>query len=119
MSHAFHSPLMAPTLDDFHEVVAAHQFHEPRIPLVSALADPAPTTPGHWVRHVAEPVRFAEAIRTVRADVVLELGPDAVLTPLVAQVQGGTALAAARRGVADARTVLGALDEAVDTLRTG
>jgi acyl transferase domain-containing protein/NADPH:quinone reductase-like Zn-dependent oxidoreductase/acyl carrier protein len=106
VSHAFHSPLMAPMLDDFRKIVAAQEFHEPRIPLVSALADPAPAAPGHWVRHVAEPVRFAEAIENVEADVVLELGPDAVLTPLV---HSGTALATARRGVADARTVLRAL----------
>lgn len=109
VSHAFHSPLMAPMLDDFHKVVAAQEFHEPRIPLVSALAEPAPTTPGHWVRHVREPVRFAAAVRELPADAVVELGPDAVLTPLAAQVHSGTVLATGRRGVADARTVLHAL----------
>ena len=109
VSHAFHSPLMEPMLEDFREVVAAQEFHEPRIPLVSALADPAPATPGHWVRHVREPVRFAAAVQALPVDVVVELGPDAVLTPLAAQVRGGTVLATARRGVADARTVLQAL----------
>ncbi|AUI58017.1 type I polyketide synthase [Amycolatopsis sp. BJA-103] len=80
VSHAFHSVLMEPMLDDFAEVVRELTFSEPRIPLVSPVTDPE-----YWVSHVRETVRFAEAVETLRADGVtkfLEVGPDAVLSAL-------------------------------------
>ncbi|MDJ0837982.1 MAG: type I polyketide synthase [Acidobacteriota bacterium] len=87
VSHAFHSGLMEPVLDPFAEVAAEVAFHVPQLPLVSTVsgrpADPRITTAGYWVRHIRQPVRFADAIRQARdIDAFVEIGPKAVLLDL-------------------------------------
>ncbi|MGW7825297.1 type I polyketide synthase, partial [Streptomyces puniciscabiei] len=86
VSRAFHSPLMEPMVDEFRAALAGISFGEPVVRFVSNLAGGDGRSVDHWVRHVRETVRFADGVGTLAGAGVglfLEIGPDAVLTPLV------------------------------------
>ncbi len=119
VSHAFHSPLMAPALDDFSRVLAATTFARPQIPLVSNLTGRMVgaeiATAEYWRRHLLEPVRFAEGIETLEAagfTQFVEIGPKPTLSALGRRNWRGPAatwIPALRPRIDDARQVLSAL----------
>ncbi|MEU7820603.1 type I polyketide synthase [Catellatospora sp. NPDC049133] len=92
VSHAFHSPLMEPMLEEFEQIVSGLRFEPPKIAFVSTVtgglvgADEL-SQPGYWVDHVRRPVLFADAVVELErqgAATLLEVGPDAVLTAMAA-----------------------------------
>ncbi|MEU0542310.1 SDR family NAD(P)-dependent oxidoreductase [Nocardia sp. NPDC005978] len=122
VSHAFHSAAMDPVLAEFAEVVSALTVTESLDrTLVSDLTGAAITAaelsdPAYWVRHLRGTVRFADVVAALRAGgvgVILELGADAVLTPMVSAVLAESpdpvvAVAAVRNGRDEIATVLSA-----------
>ncbi|MFD2768337.1 type I polyketide synthase [Micromonospora eburnea] len=119
--HAFHSARMDGLLDEFHGVVEELSFGPAVIPVVSTVtgstAGSELVDPGHWVRNVREPVRFADAVGTLVArgvDRFVELGPDGVLVSMVAEVCAGSerpvvAAPLLRSGEPEAATALSAM----------
>jgi len=91
VSHAFHSALMDPILEDFREVVASVELSVPDRRLICAvdglpLAERA-TDPSHWVRQLRQPVRFMAALRAAQdCGLFLELGPHPVLSSSGARI---------------------------------
>jgi microcystin synthetase protein McyG len=119
VSHAFHSPLMEPMLEDFLTEARRVTWRAPEIRLVSnvtaAFVGAAATTPDYWQDHVRAPVRFAQSIATLAADgcdVFLEIGPHPTLTAmgqLCIPDRPGRWLASLKRGSDDYATLLDAL----------
>ncbi|MGC9382712.1 type I polyketide synthase, partial [Streptomyces sp. MH13] len=118
-SHAFHSPHMDGMLEAFRATAAGLSFESPRIPVVSNLTGDVVTgemaSADFWVRHVREPVRFLDGVRTLAGRNVahfVELGPDAVLSAMAQEGPvGETAafVALLRTGRPETETVTAAL----------
>lgn len=86
VSHAFHSPLMEPMLDEFERVAASIAHQLPRVPLVSNLTGQLMTgeapDANYWREHVRNPVRFAQGMQVLaeqELQAVLEVGPATTL----------------------------------------
>ncbi|WP_444544911.1 SDR family NAD(P)-dependent oxidoreductase, partial [Streptomyces camponoticapitis] len=120
VSHAFHSPLMDPMLDDFRRVAEGVTYAEPAVPV---MASGDVTTAAYWVGHVRDTVRFADAVTRLEAEGVtryVELGPDGILTAMARQslttsAETAVLVPALRRkesGTAAVLTALGALQAA-------
>ena len=90
VSHAFHSPLMEPMLEDFRSVLESVVFGVPSLAVVSNVTGRAATAAelgsvDYWVGHVRQPVRFADGLSWLasqRATRFLEIGPDGTLTAM-------------------------------------
>jgi epothilone polyketide synthase D len=107
VSHAFHSGLMDPMLDDFERAASAMRYERPHIPLVSnvtgAVANDEMRTAAYWRRHLREPVRFGAGVRTMveaGCNVFVELGPHPALLSMAsaAGAEGRLWLPSLRRG---------------------
>ncbi len=92
-SHAFHSAMMDPMLDDLEARMAGIRLSPPRIAYVSGVTgqwiDAAEaTSPRYWARHSRAPVRFADGLACLAAagrPVLLEVGPGTALARLAQQ----------------------------------
>ena len=92
-SHAFHSAMMDPILDDFRKVVGRVTLSPPVLPYLSNLTgewitDALATDPDYWVKHLRQPVRFSDNVAALlegKGAVLLEVGPGRTLGSLVTQ----------------------------------
>ncbi|WP_335871249.1 type I polyketide synthase [Bacillus sp. 2205SS5-2] len=89
-SHAFHSAMMDPILDEFADEISKVQLKEPTIPYLSNLtgawikAEEA-TDPRYWSNHLRGVVRFTEGVETLLKEeiIIVEVGPGQSLTGLI------------------------------------
>ena len=90
-SHAFHSWMMDEVLDEYAKVMSSVRLQAPQRPFISnvsgVLATAAQiTTPGYWVEHLRQTVRFGAGIESLfinKEAVFIEVGPGRVLSSLV------------------------------------
>ncbi len=119
-SHAFHSSLMDPVLDSFQEVAEGVRFSVPRIPLICnvtgmPLGVEETLTSEYWRRHIRLPVDYFQSMRSVEelnCDVVLEIGPQPVLTGMGAGIASSSQacfVPTLRKDMPDSQAILSAL----------
>lgn len=98
-SHAFHSPMMEPALEQFEERVAGTPRGAPHRRFVSGLTgewitDAEAVNPAYWAAHARRTVRFADGMATLLRDgasVFVEVGPGAVLSTFARAAEHGGA----------------------------
>jgi len=90
VSHAFHSHLLDPFLEEFKTEISDIRFGKPKIRLVSnvtgsTMSDDEMANPEYWCRHARSTVRFLDGMQTLAANgckMFIEIGPKPVLTDL-------------------------------------
>jgi acyl transferase domain-containing protein len=90
VSHAFHSPLMEPILNEFRRVANTITYQSPQYTLISNVTGEQVyediATPDYWVRHIREAVRFADGVKALyeqNVDFAIEIGPKPILLGIV------------------------------------
>ncbi|WP_319420823.1 hybrid fatty acyl-AMP ligase/type I polyketide synthase [Pleurocapsa sp. FMAR1] len=85
VSHAFHSPLMNPILEDFAKVAESIEYNLPHIKLISNITGKTATaeiaTAQYWIDHIVAPVRFADGMQALQQEcnIFLEIGSKPIL----------------------------------------
>ncbi|WP_018410106.1 type I polyketide synthase [Methyloversatilis thermotolerans] len=111
VSHAFHSPAMAPAADGFARFAAVLPAAAPRLPMYSTLSgrrveaaagDWSAFWADYWARQMVQPVRFDAALAALLeqgVDQLIEIGPQPHLCALAQpRLAGRPALPSLRRG---------------------
>ena len=116
VSHAFHSHLMDPILDEFESFALSIDFALPTIPLISNLTgeivDEQVITPTYWREHIRGSVRFADGVKSLvdqELDALVEMGPTPVLTAMAKRCQPDwviPTIASLRKGRPDVDAIL-------------
>lgn len=120
VSHAFHSPMMEPILDQFMAFAREIAFKPLSLPLYSTVRGaliPAGTIldAAYWRDNIRQPVRFEAAMKAMSAEPVrqfIELGPDTVLVGMgrrSVSIENADWLSSLRRNQEDAGILLRAL----------
>jgi acyl transferase domain-containing protein/acyl-CoA synthetase (AMP-forming)/AMP-acid ligase II/acyl carrier protein len=94
VSHAFHSSLMQPAMDEIDRALARVSIRAPQIPIIANLygREAAPgemESPAYWRAQVLGTIRFSDCVIAARergATVFLELGPQPTLTAFARQI---------------------------------
>jgi acyl transferase domain-containing protein len=95
-SHAFHSEMMSPAVDEFVAQLKSLKLRSPQIPFISNVTGTwitaaEATAAEYWGRHLRETVQFARGLEALLAEperVLVEVGPGQTLCSL-ARLQAG------------------------------
>jgi acyl transferase domain-containing protein/NADPH:quinone reductase-like Zn-dependent oxidoreductase/NAD(P)-dependent dehydrogenase (short-subunit alcohol dehydrogenase family)/acyl carrier protein len=87
VSHAFHSQLMEPMLDEFERLANSVRYSTPTIRIISNVSGKSAiggdvTSSAYWKRHIRQPVQFHTSIQTLYDQgyrIFIEIGPHPVL----------------------------------------
>ncbi|MFT3864035.1 MAG: SDR family NAD(P)-dependent oxidoreductase [Solirubrobacterales bacterium] len=119
VSHAFHSSLIDPVLEELEGVSRGLELSPPRIPIISTLTGRVlsmeeATDPSYWARQARGTVRFADAVAGAAElghRLYVELGPDPVLCAAAAGCLDPTArlIPTLRDGREEAEALIDAL----------
>lgn len=96
VSHAFHSQLMKPIIDEFFSVARNIKYKKPAIPVISNIsgnyADDKIATAEYWAEHILATVDFSGGIRSISDNVntFIEIGPKPVLINLAKNIKPDT-----------------------------
>ncbi len=98
-SPAYHSPMIEPALDGLEAAFSRHSFAPPSLPFVSNLTGEAigpddTLDASYWRRQMRAPVAFRACVETLAklgVNAVIEIGPHAVLGPMVSMAWPGGA----------------------------
>jgi len=89
VSHAFHSPLMDPILDELTQAASSMRISPPRIPILSNTSGDFfgdQIKPEYWSSQVRNAVLFHQGMQKIidaGCSLVIEIGPHPALTPVV------------------------------------
>ena len=122
VSHAFHSSLMEPMLDEFAQIANQVEYASPRLRIISnvtgTLAESDElSNPEYWCRHIREPVQFYTSIQTLPAqgyELFIEIGANPVLMGMGRRClpeNRGVWLPSLRKGQSDWQQMLGSLGQ--------
>lgn len=84
VSHAFHSDLMLPMLDEFTQVAQSIEYHDSKINLISNVSGEKinNVNAAYWRQHILAPVDFRAGMKTLINEgcgVFIEVGPQPIL----------------------------------------
>jgi len=90
VSHAFHSPLMQPIIEQFAQTANEISYNTPRINLISNISGKTSyemNKPEYWINHILKPVRFMQSMNFIcnengtssRKTFFIEIGPKPIL----------------------------------------
>lgn len=117
VSHAFHSPLMEPIIEEFRKVAAQIFYKSPQIPYISNITGRIMEkndvcSPEYWCRHIRLAVMFESSVRTLHhhgCDLFLEIGPSPVLSGMARSIlpkDDALFAPSLKRGINDLQSIL-------------
>ncbi|MDJ0763008.1 MAG: SDR family NAD(P)-dependent oxidoreductase [Myxococcota bacterium] len=95
VSHAFHSHLMEPIMNEFGDFIQKYKLRAPKVKLISnvhgQIAGDEIATVDYWVDHVRKPVMYYRGIKTLKksgCEIYVEVGPQPILLEMARPILG-------------------------------